>query len=85
MHCFITYDMDFQFVPSDPVCLASCHTLISKQDSMMKALRSNGCVTGRRSRDENHAVRFRQSAENRSGAKDKGVQSLAPPGFWKKI
>ena len=37
---------------------------------MIRALRSNRCVTGRRSRDENHAVRFRQSAENRSRARD---------------
>ena len=63
--CYITYDMDFRFIPSDPVCLASYHILISKQGRMIRALRSNRCVTGMRSRDENHAVRFRQSAENR--------------------
>ena len=62
--------MDFPFVPSDPVCLTSCHILISKQDSLIRALRSNRCVTGRRSRDENHTVRFRKSAENRSQARD---------------
>ena len=62
--------MDLRFVPSDPMCLASCHILISKQDSTVSALRSNRCVTGRRSRDENHAVRFRESAENRSRARD---------------
>ena len=53
-----------------PVCLASCHILISKQDSMIWALRSNRCVIGRRSHDENHAVRFRQSAESHSRARD---------------
>ena len=37
---------------------------------MIRALRSNKCVTGRRSRDENHAVRFRESAENSSRARD---------------
>ena len=68
--CYITYDMDFRFVPSDPVCLAGCHILISKQDSTIRSLRSIRCVTGRRSRDENHTVRFRQSAENRSRARD---------------
>ena len=48
--------------------LASCHILINKQedDSTIRALRYIKCVTGRRSRDENHAVRFRQSAENHS-------------------
>ena len=68
--CYITYAMDFRFVPRDPVCLASCHILISKQDSTIRALRSNRCVTGRKSRDENHAMRFRQSAENCSRARD---------------
>ena len=62
--------MDFRFVPSDPVSLTSCHILISKQDTTIRALRSSRCVTGRRSRDENHAVRFRQSVENRSPARD---------------
>ena len=62
--------MDFQFVPSDPGCLASCHILISKQDSTIRALRLNRCVTGRRSCDENHVVRFRQSAENHSRARN---------------
>ena len=37
---------------------------------MIRVLRSNRCVTGRRSHDEYHAVRFRQSAENRSRARD---------------
>ena len=50
--------------------LTSCHVVINKQDSTIRALRSNRCVTGRRSRDENHAVRFRQSAENRSRVGD---------------
>ena len=62
--------MDFRFVPNGPVCLASCHILISKQDSTIRLLRSNRSVTGKRSRDENHAVRLRQSAENLSRARD---------------
>ena len=69
-HCYITYAMDFWFIPSEPVCLASCHILISKQDSMIRAPRSNRFVTRKRSCDENHTVRFRQSAENRSRARD---------------
>ena len=56
--------------PSDPMCLASGHILISKQDSTIRALRYNRCVTGMRSRDENHAVRFTQNAENRSRSRD---------------
>ena len=35
-----------------------------------RALRSNRCVTRRRPCDENHVVRFRQSAENRSWARN---------------
>ena len=62
--------MDFRLIPSNPMCLASCHILISKQDSTTRALRSTRCVTGRRSRDENHLVIFRQSSENRNRARD---------------
>ena len=92
--CYITYDMDFRFVPSDLVC---CHILISKQDSTIRALRSNRRVTGRRPLDEKHAVRFRQKWENRSQASDTqpirgvsdeietGCKRLAPPGTWKKM
>ena len=82
-----------------PCALASCHILISKHedDSTIRAVGYNRCVTGRRSRNENHAVRFRLRAENRSRARDtqlvrgvsnelaRGVQALAPPGSWKKI
>ena len=80
-----------------PCALTSCHVVISKQNRTIRALRSSRCVTGRRPRDENHAVRFRQSAENRCRARDtqpirdvsdvlsRGVQALAPPGSWKKI
>ena len=53
-----------------PCALTSCYVVISKQESTIRALRSNRCVTGRRPRDENHAVRFGQSAENRSQALD---------------
>ena len=55
-----------------PCALASCHILISKQedDTTIWALGYNRCVTGRRPRDENHVVRFGQSAENRSRALD---------------
>ncbi len=58
-----------------PSVLVSCHILISKQvyDSTIRAVEYNRCVTGRRSRDENHAVSFRQSAENRSRARDTQV------------
>ena len=27
----VLYDMDFWFVPSDPMCLTSCHVVINKQ------------------------------------------------------
>ena len=53
-----------------PCALVICHILIRIQDSMIRAVISNWCVTGRRSRDENHAVRFRQSGENRSRARE---------------
>ena len=75
--------------------LTSCHVVISKQGSRLRTLGYSWCVTGWRPRDENHAVRFRQSAENCSRARDtqpircvsacKGVQALVPPVFWKKI
>ena len=53
-----------------PCTLTSCHVVISKQDSTIRAVGYNRCVIGRRPRDENHAVRFRQSAENRSRVRD---------------
>ena len=53
-----------------PCALTSCYVVISKQDSTIRTPVYNRCVTGRRPRDENHAVRFRQSAENRSRAWD---------------
>ena len=53
-----------------PCAFTSCHAVISKQDSTIRAVGCNRCVTGRRPHDENHAVRFRQSAENRSQARD---------------
>ena len=53
-----------------PCALTSCHVVISKQGNTIRAVGYNRCVTGRISRDENHAVRFRQSAENRSRAWD---------------
>ena len=78
-----------------PCALTSCHVVISKQDSTIRALRSNWCVKGRRPHDENNVVRFRQSPENRSRAWDtqpirgvsacKGVLALASPGSRKKI
>ena len=43
-----------------PCALTNCHVVISKQDSTIRELRRNRYVTGRRTRDENHAVRFRQ-------------------------
>ena len=53
-----------------PFALTSCHIGISKQDSTIRALRSNRCVTGRKPHDENHMVRFRESAENHSRVSD---------------
>ena len=51
--------------------LSSCHVVIFKRDSTIKAVGYNSCVTGRRPRDGNHAVSFGQSAENRSRARDR--------------
>ena len=51
-----------------PGALTSCHIVISKQNSTIRALGYNRCVTGRRPRDEKHVVRIRQSVENRSRA-----------------
>ena len=84
-----------------PCALISCQVVISKQgDESVMTVRSNRCVTGRRPR-ENHAVRFRQFAENRvePGTRSrskaswtslttqlaKWVQASAPPGSLKKI
>ena len=68
-----------------PCALTSCHVVISKQGSTIRALGWNRCVTGRRPRDENHAVRFRQRQrigddQRRLWRACKGVQALAPPG-----
>ena len=52
-----------------PCALISCHILICKQEDD-GAPGHSGRVTGRWSHDENHAVSFRQRAENRSRAKD---------------
>ena len=75
-----------------PCALASCHVLISKQDSTVRAVGYNRCVTGRRPRDENHEVRFGQSAENRSRARDTQPIRSSPgrrygkkKSSWKKI
>ena len=74
--------------------LTSCYAVMCKQgyeSSTSGALGYNRCVTERSQHDEKHAVRFRQSAENRSrgwdtkpirGVSDelaRGVQALAPP------
>ena len=48
-----------------PCALTSCHVLISKQDNTIRALGYNKWPC-----DENHAVRFRQCAENRSRARN---------------
>ena len=48
--------------------VTSCHVVISKQGSTIRSVGYNRCVTGRRLRDENHAVRFGQSGENSSRA-----------------
>ena len=52
-----------------PCALTSCH-VISNQGSTIRALGYSRYVTGRRSRDENQAVRFGQSAENHSWSRD---------------
>ena len=54
-----------------PCALTSCHVVISKQVSTIRTLRLNRCITGRRQLDENHVVRFGESAENHSRARDK--------------
>ena len=68
-----------------PCALTSCHVVINKQDSTFRTLRLNRCVTGMRPRDENHAVRFRESAENRSRARDtqptRGVSDELAKGY----
>ena len=43
-----------------PCALTSCHIVISKQGSSIRALGYNRCVIGRRPHDQNHTVRFRQ-------------------------
>ena len=53
-----------------PCVLTSGHVVISKQGSTIRAVGYNWCITGRRQRDENHTVKFRQSAENRSRARN---------------
>ena len=53
-----------------PCALTSCHVVISEQDSTIRAVGYNRCVTGRRLRDGNPTVRFRQSAEDRSRVRD---------------
>ena len=53
-----------------PCAFTSCHVVISKQDSTIRALRSHRCATGMGLRHKNHGVRFRQSVENRSRARD---------------
>ena len=52
-----------------PCAFRSCHVVISKQGSTIRAVGYNRCVTGRRP-GEKHVVRFRKSAENRSRARD---------------
>ena len=96
--CYITYDMDFRFIPSDPVCFDK----LSRCDEQtwiwphIRALGYNRCVTGKRPREENHAVRFKQrqriavlrgtcSRSDRLWWACKRVQALAPPGSRKKI
>ena len=68
-----------------PCALTSCHVVICKQGSKIWAVGYNMCVTGRRSCDEHHAVRFGQSAENRSRAWDtqpiRGVSDELARGF----
>ena len=53
-----------------PRVLWQAVTLWLVNSSAIGALGYNRCVTGRRSRNEHHVVKFRQSAENRSRARD---------------
>ena len=79
--------MDFLFVPSDPVCFGklSHFDYQTGRWRRVRALRSNRCVIGRGSRDENHGVRFRQSAENRSRAKNTHtIRGVSWKKIWKK-
>ena len=64
--------MDFQFIPVT--------FLISKQedDSTIRAVGYNRCVTGRKPCDESHMVRFGQSADNCSRVRDMQPISLSP-------
>ena len=52
----------FGSFPVTPYALTSCPVVISKQDSTIRALGSNRCVTRRRPRDKNHAVRLHKIA-----------------------
>ena len=98
--CYITYDIDFRFVPCDPCALTSCHVVISKQGwQCIEAGRSSRCVTVRRP----HDMRTTRSDSDRvqrieSRARDtqpirvvsddtacNGVQVLAPPSSRMKI
>ena len=56
-----------------PCALTSCHVVISKQDSTIRAVGYNRSVTGRRHNDENHAVRFRESQSSVGHAADQSV------------
>ena len=60
----------FSVCPWRPRVLWQAVTLWLVNNSAIRALGYNRYVTGRRSRDENHAVRFRQNGENRSRARD---------------
>ena len=69
--------MDFRFVPSDPVCLASCNrkgiTWLEPGGEIWTECRESQS-------SERHATEQR-----RLWRACKGVQALAPPGSWKKI
>ena len=68
--CYITYDMDFRFVPSDPVCFDK----LSRGDESEGWQRYRGSQVQQVSNwkettwYENHTVRFRQSSQNRESS-----------------
>ena len=69
-----------------PCALTSCHAVISKQGSAIRAVGYNRCVTGRRPRDENHAVRFRQREGNRESSEGHAAdQSVSRKKIWEEV
>ena len=62
-----------------PCVLWQAVTLWLVNSSVIRALRYNRSVTEMRWHDENHAMRFRQKAENRSRMSSQGGASIGTP------